>query len=921
MDNDYYPNAEDYQSQISTLDSLIERQLQAGQAPNLVRLNTYLRRYLSPLVTHELFRQNKLDLLLQQQEIGTITALILDIRGFVRTTKSGEQTSRGLDEVARLLRRFFADIIRISFEHRGLVGELAGDRVLITFGYPPASVIDAANPAGDLALNVGRAVSTAFAIQRMSETLKQDASFPASLRQFEVGIGICAGGPAWFGNIGQDGDPSSWRQELMIISTAVNIAARAEEMTKDEILLKAAPEKKIIVNDLVVEQIQTLVGPEAYTTNDLGVIKVRGIEEGVHLYQFIDLAAGTLPAPEPITPQDRRRVEWLCKHIDGALERQSMSSIHRTISDVGQLIVSNPLPDEAAVFSQIMEQIMQSFSAEKATLYQVDPAAQMLMVMSSTGSNPLPYGLRMPLGTGIASWVARNGQDVIIRNVHEDPRWAGGQHDPSIHAMMCSPLRVGDQVVGVIQLMDETAGAFQESNLVTLKMFAGLATLALKNARSYERARRITEARLLITQAFSNAITLDEVLDAVMDAIESTLEARNATLYAIDDETGELIFRKIISDSEAPPRPGLRLQPGTGIVGWVINNRCGLLIHDTHRLQSEPNYDLDQWLDANTDILILDGYPRTSRVPYWYRQIDPNIHAIICVPLIAKGQTVGAIQVLSQQPHAFDDEHLEILQWLSASAAVAMENAAQIEQARRKLVAADTIAGMGAIAGKLAHNLKNYVSGIRAIAQYELQEAQGEESAELIDEIVEAADLALAEVESFMQPLTDWEVRQVDVTQIMHEQLSQVRLGLQERQAAKPRIDLVLKLADQPLIVEGGRAQIQYIFRNLIDNAIRAIDETGNPSGTIEVVEKLDYVHELPWVVVTVSDTGTGISPENLGRLFELFFTTRPEGTIGGYGLFWVRLNVERLGGRITASSTAGSGATFEVRLPKVINP
>lgn len=80
----------------------------------------------------------------------------------------------------------------------------------------------------------------------------------------------------------------------------------------------------------------------------------------------------------------------------------------------------------------------------------------------------------------------------------------------------------------------------------------------------------------------------------------------------------------------------------------------------------------------------------------------------------------------------------------------------------------------------------------------------------------------------------------------------------------------MLKLADQPLIVEGGRAQIQYIFRNLIDNAIRAIDETGNPSGTIEVVEKLDYVHELPWVVVTVSDTGTGISPENLGRLFEL---------------------------------------------------
>ena len=113
--------------------------------------------------------------------------------------------------------------------------------------------------------------------------------------------------------------------------------------------------------------------------------------------------------------------------------------------------------------------------------------------------------------------------------------------------------------------------------------------------------------------------------------------------------------------------------------------------------------------------------------------------------------------------------------------------------------------------------------------------------------------------------------------------------------------------------------QIKYIFRNLVDNAIRAIDEKGEAAGKITLKTSLEEVYEVGWVVVTIQDTGIGIPPENLGRIFHRSFTTRPEGTVGGFGLFWVQLNVERMGGRITVNSEVGVGTTFQVRLQRVI--
>ncbi len=124
-------------------------------------------------------------------------------------------------------------------------------------------------------------------------------------------------------------------------------------------------------------------------------------------------------------------------------------------------------------------------------------------------------------------------------DVHTDTRWAGqrsSRFDPSIHAMMCVPLTASGESIGVIQVMDDRIGAFNATDLDSLSVFAGLATVALQNARTYEQALHMTRARAIITDAFASPLTLREVLDAIMIAVRETplCPQRNARISSIE---------------------------------------------------------------------------------------------------------------------------------------------------------------------------------------------------------------------------------------------------------------------------------------------------------------------------------------------------------------------------------------------------
>jgi signal transduction histidine kinase len=130
--------------------------------------------------------------------------------------------------------------------------------------------------------------------------------------------------------------------------------------------------------------------------------------------------------------------------------------------------------------------------------------------------------------------------------------------------------------------------------------------------------------------------------------------------------------------------------------------------------------------------------------------------------------------------------------------------------------------------------------------------------------------------------------------------------------AASKGVAVVLELeADLPA-VDGDTVQLQQVVLNLLLNAVEAVSENLSPPGLVTVRTAAEA--EGRTVSLGVVDTGPGIDPETAQRLFEVFFTTKPQGL--GLGLSICRSIAEAHGGVLSFSATPGKGAEFWLRLP-----
>jgi signal transduction histidine kinase len=136
-------------------------------------------------------------------------------------------------------------------------------------------------------------------------------------------------------------------------------------------------------------------------------------------------------------------------------------------------------------------------------------------------------------------------------------------------------------------------------------------------------------------------------------------------------------------------------------------------------------------------------------------------------------------------------------------------------------------------------------------------------------------------------------------------------LVMVEREAFSHRVTVRTELADALPPVLGDRVQLQQVIINLIMNGIDAMTSvTGRPR---ELVIRSE-LHENDQVLVAVQDSGIGFDPSDKDRLFDAFFTTKPDGM--GIGLPICRSIIEAHGGRLWASRNGAAGATFQFSLP-----
>jgi signal transduction histidine kinase/DNA-binding LacI/PurR family transcriptional regulator/CheY-like chemotaxis protein len=231
------------------------------------------------------------------------------------------------------------------------------------------------------------------------------------------------------------------------------------------------------------------------------------------------------------------------------------------------------------------------------------------------------------------------------------------------------------------------------------------------------------------------------------------------------------------------------------------------------------------------------------------------------------------------------------------------------EQAERELLRHEHLEALGVLAGGIAHDFNNILTAILGSLTL-LQEREGDpaERRESYEEMLRAVAQARAlthQLLAFAKGGTPVK-RPMELVPLIRE----TALFLLRGSTVRPRFDF----PDEPLVVEMDQHQIGQVLNNLILNAVQAMPEGGTLDVRVRRCAAPGDAGAPGEVRVAVADTGVGIAPEIIDRIFDPYFTTKVGGT--GLGLATSLAILRRHGGDLQATSTPGQGAEFELRLP-----
>jgi C4-dicarboxylate-specific signal transduction histidine kinase len=239
-------------------------------------------------------------------------------------------------------------------------------------------------------------------------------------------------------------------------------------------------------------------------------------------------------------------------------------------------------------------------------------------------------------------------------------------------------------------------------------------------------------------------------------------------------------------------------------------------------------------------------------------------------------------------------------------------------EARSQLAHVVRVTTLGELAASIAHEVNQplaavVINGNACIRWLAAEPPNLDEARQAIARLVKDANRA-SDIIAQVRALTKGSPPQIDWLQINDIILATVTLL--ESEILQNQVALQTDLSGEAPLVQGDRVQLQQVILNLILNAIEAINRV--PAGPRELIIS-SAKNDSNGVLVSVRDPGAGLAPDNLDRLFDAFYTTKPDGM--GMGLAISRSIVEAHGGRIWAKPNSPRGAVFQFILPTGMEP
>lgn len=385
--------------------------------------------------------------------------------------------------------------------------------------------------------------------------------------------------------------------------------------------------------------------------------------------------------------------------------------------------------------------------------------------------------------------------------------------------------------------------------------------------------------RLLeVTRVLNETLNLEMQLQVIHEVSTELTETEAGSTFLRDSKTNELFFLSATGEA-ATGAKGEKLKripvPMDGsIAGWVVKTGRPAVVNDVQH--DKRHFDRT---DDETDFVT---------------------RSILAVPLIRRGQIIGALEVVNKKgDRPFTDEDLDLLTTLAAQAAVSIENARLFEQS--DLVSEVVHELRTPMTSIIGYSKMLNMPGIPEDAKKQFAETIHREAnrlGKMVNDFLEWARLESGRIRFEQEP--------VDVAGLVDETIQVIRPQAEERGI------VVEKMAPEgKLAVIGDNTRLKQVLLNLASNGVKYNRDGG----------RLDFVIKKAdgQVSISVRDSGLGIPPESLDKLFQRFY--RVPGTENvvrgtGLGLSISKSMVEAQGGKMDVESTVGVGTTFIITMP-----
>lgn len=467
-----------------------------------------------------------------------------------------------------------------------------------------------------------------------------------------------------------------------------------------------------------------------------------------------------------------------------------------------------------------------------------------------------------------------------------------------IKSFLATPLRTAGQCIGVIIATFPGEMDISEDQHRRLMALAGQAAVAIQNIRLLEETEKRAsqlETAAEIARESSGTLELEELLDKSVNLIRNRFNFYHVSIFLLEGSmavvkasTGEAGRQMVDS------RWSLPMAEGRSIIGNVTYNGVPLLVND---VTEDPTHRPHPLL--------------------------PDTRGELGIPLKIGNRVTGALDVQSDRPGAFSADDIAVLQILADQIAVAVDNARSFEVAQQAVeemreidkVKSEFLANMShelrtplnSIIGFSRVILKGIDGPINDLQKQDLEAIHGS-GQHLLDMINDILDLS--RIEAGKMDLT---IEEVEIRETIDSVMSTVKGLVKEKD-----LKIIGNIPDDLPIVRADRTRARQVLINMFSNAVKFTEEGAvtldvvvydNPEGGIK-----------PHVRLSVTDTGIGITEEDIALLFDRFSqvdaspTRKAGGT--GLGLNISRSLVELMHGEMGVTSVMGEGSTFYFTLP-----